>query len=198
MADSTSQPRSDATSSTLDYADVAPETMVQVGFVFRPHGIDGELKVNPEYTDDPTRFEGFERLFLGASPHRVVEYAVSSVRYQETKRGTTVILGLESIQDRTDAEAITKMKVFVAENDLELGEDEVYVHDLVGLDVVTDQGDVLGTVVNYQEMPAQDLFVIRRPGHGETMIPAVEDFILEVDVENGRLVVQPIEGLIEE
>lgn len=187
----------DPASSQPEYADVAPETMIQVGFVFRAHGMQGELKVNPELTDDPARFEELETVYIGQSPHAVTRHEIASVRYQETKRGTTVILGLADVDSRTAAEAIMKLKVFAAEEDLEFGENEIFVDDLVGLDVVTEAGDPLGTVANYMEMPAQDVFVVHRPDRGEAMIPAVDDFIVEVDLDGGKLVVRPIDGLLE-
>ena len=193
-------PASDSDSesaSTPDFADVSPTAMVQVGFVFRPHGMKGELKINPEHTDDPARFEELDTVYVGRTPHEVTQHTISSVRYQETKRGTTVILGLTDVQNRTDAEEVTKLRVFAHEDDLDLGEDEVFIHDLVGLTVVTEAGDELGTVANYMEMPAQDVFVVRRPNDGEAMIPAVEEFIVEIDLDGGQLVVRLVEGLIE-
>ena len=179
------------------YADVAPEAMVQVGFVFRAHGMEGELKVNPEHTDDPERFAELDTVYLGRSPHAVTRHEIASVRYQETKRGTTVILGLADVASRSDAEAVMKQKVFADEADLELADDEIFIHDLVGLSVVTEAGETLGTVANYMEMPAQDVFVVHRPEAGEAMIPAVEDFIVDIDLDGGRLVVRPIEGLLD-
>lgn len=179
-----------------DYADVPAEALVQVGFVYRPHGIEGELKINPEQTDDPARFEELSTVYLGGQPQRVRRHDVRSVRYQETKRGTTVILGIEGISTRSDAETVTKLKVFAAEEDLALDDDEFFVHELVGLEVVTEDGTILGTVSNYQEMPAHEVFVIRRPDGGEAMVPAVEDFIVDVDLDAERVTVRPIEGLI--
>ncbi len=179
-----------------EFADVSPTDLVQVGFVFRPHGIEGELKIDPELTDDPARFEDLSVVFLGAQPHRVTKHAITSVRYQQTKRGTTVILGLEEIDDRDDAEAVTKFKVFATEEALELGEGELFAHELVGWAVVAEDGTPLGTVANLMEMPAQDLFVVRGGDGGETMIPAVEDFIRDIDEEEERVVVRPIEGLM--
>ena len=180
-----------------DYAEIAADALVQVGFVYRPHGIEGELKINPEHTDDPARFEELPTVYFGGQPHRVLAHAVRSVRYQETKRGTTVILGVEGIETRSDAEAVTKMKVFAAEEDLELDDDEFFVHELVGLEVVTEAGDVLGTVANFQEMPAHEVFIVRQPDGGQKMIPAVEDFIVDVDLDGGRVTIRPIEGLLD-
>jgi len=183
--------------SVSTFADVAPEAMVQVGFVFRPHGMEGELKVNPEHTDDPARFEDLDTVYIGRTPHQVTRHTIASVRYQQTKRGTTVILGLSDVETRDDAEAIAKLHVFAHEDDLELAEDEVFIHDLVGLEVVTEEGERIGTVAIYMEMPAQDVFVVTRPNTDEAMIPAVEDFIVDIDLEGGQLVVRLVEGLIE-
>jgi 16S rRNA processing protein RimM len=194
---SPSDPSPDASPSSPDYADVAPEAMVQVGFVFRAHGMKGELKINPEHTDDPARFEELDTVYLGRNPRAVTRHTIASVRYQKTKRGTTVILGLADVTSRSDAEAVVKQKVFADEADLELADDEIFIHDLVGLSVVTEAGETLGTVANYMEMPAQDVFVVRRPEAGEAMIPAVEDFIVDIDLDGGRLVVRPIEGLLD-
>ena len=191
-ADSSSDP-----ASTPDFADVAPTAMVQIGFVFRAHGMEGELKGNPEHTDDPARFEELDTIYVGQAPRQVTAHTVSSVRYQQTKRGTTVILGLSDVETRSDAEQIAKLRVFAHEDDLELAEDEIFIHDLVGLTVVTERGEELGTVANYMEMPAQGVFVVRRPGRAEAMIPAIEDFIVDVDIAGGQLVVRPIDGLLE-
>lgn len=194
---SSSDDASSDAASTPDFADVAPAALIQVGFVFRPHGMEGELKINPEHTDDPARFEELDTAYVGRSPHQVTRHSIASVRYQDTKRGTTVILGLADVEDRTDAEEITKLRVFAHEDDLELGEDEVFIHDLVGLTVVTEAGDELGTVANYMEMPAQDVFVVRRPNKEEAMIPAVEEFIIDIDLDGGQLVVRLVEGLFD-
>jgi 16S rRNA processing protein RimM len=160
--------------------------------------MDGELKIDPSSTDDPARFEELPFVFLGAQPHRVTRHPVASVRYQQTKRGVTVILGVEGIEDRDDAEAVAKFKVFATEEALELGEDELFAHELVGWTVVTEDDTILGTVANLMEMPAQDMFVIRTPDDEEKMIPAVEDFVLAIDEEEEQVVVRPIDGLMGE
>jgi 16S rRNA processing protein RimM len=192
----------DASSNSSDaqreFADVSPRDLVQVGFVFRPHGLEGELKIDPEHTDEPARFEELSAVYLGVQPPRVTRHVVVSVRYQKTKRGTTVILGLEGIDDRDDADAVTKFKVFATEEALELGEEELFAHQLVGWEVVTEDGSILGTVANLMQMPAQDMIVVRGPDDEETMIPAVEDFIVGFDEEDGRITVRLIEGLMEE
>lgn len=195
---SSSDSTPDPAGETPEFAEIDPEALVQVGFVFRPHGIEGELKIDPEKTDDPSRFEELSVVYLGSGRRQVTRHPIASVRYQETKRGTTVILGLDEIDSRTEAEEVTKFNVFAAEDDLELEEGELFIHELIGMEVVTEaEDDVLGTVANVMEYPAQQVFVIRQPDGEQVMIPAVEDFILDIDEEAEQVLVRPIEGLLE-
>ncbi|WP_263788741.1 ribosome maturation factor RimM [Salinibacter grassmerensis] len=187
----------DSTDPSPDFTDVPPTDLVKVGFIFRPHGLDGELKIDPSATDNPARFEVLPTVFVGPHPRRVVRHDIVSVRYQKTKRGTTVILGLDGIADRDDAETVAKMDVFATEEALGLDDDELFADDLVGWTVVTEEGAAQGTVVNFMEMPAQDLFVVRAPDDTEAMIPAIDDFIVEIDEEAERIVVRPIDGLMD-
>jgi 16S rRNA processing protein RimM len=179
------------------YAEVDPDDLVRVGFVYRPHGVHGEIKVDPEDTGDPTRYETWDQVFVGPNRERVTQHAIAGVRYQETKRGTTVILTLEGIDSRDDAEVITKSAVFVREDVLDLEAEEVFIHDLIGLDVQTEEGAVVGTVINLLELPAHDVLVVRRSNGQEAMIPAVDDFVLALDLEAGHVTVRPIEGMID-
>jgi len=175
----------------------APEALVRLGQIFRPHGVRGELKIAPDM-EDPTRFEALDVVYVGPHEGRVTPHRITSVRYQETKRGVTVILQLDGVADRDDAEGVAKQHLYAAEDALPpLDEDELFVHDLIGLEVVTDAGDPVGTVANVLALPAHDVYVVHEPGQPERMIPAVDDFIIDLDLDAGRLVVRPIEGLLD-
>ena len=175
----------------------APESLIRVGQIYRPHGVRGELKVAPE-TDDPARFTELSQVYVGRDVQHTTAHAVEGARFQETKRGITVILKLDGIDSRDDAEHVTKQQLFAAEAELPpLDEDEVFIHDLIGLDVVTEGGEAIGTVANVLTLPAHDTYVVRRPGKPEAMIPDVDDFIVALDLDDGRLVIRPIEGLLE-
>jgi 16S rRNA processing protein RimM len=175
----------------------APEALIRLGRIFRPHGVRGELKIAPDM-EDPSRFEAFDTVYVGPDPGRVTKHRITSIRYQETKRGITVILQLEGIDDRGDAEVITKQHLYAPEDALPpLEEDEVFVHDLIGLTVVTEDGDEVGMVSNVLPHPAHDVYVVHRPGHPEQMIPAVDEFIVAIDLDAEQIVIRPIEGLLE-
>ena len=183
--------RDDATPPPVD-----PERLVRVGFVFRPHGVHGELKVDPE-SDDPTRFEDFDTVYVGPRRREVESYTVASCRYQETKRGTTVILTLDEVASRTDAEGIMKQTVFVHDDALDLDEEEVFIHDLVGLDVITEDGTEVGMLSNVLSYPAHDMLVVHRPGQSEALIPLVDDIVLEMNLDAECVVIRPIDGLLD-
>ncbi len=176
--------------------DADDASLIQVGFVFRPHGVRGELKVKPE-TSDPTQFEVFERVWIGPKAESCSTYDIASVRYQQTKRGTTVILQLDGVDSRDDAEVITKQSVFVPEDELLINDEELLLHNLIDLEVVTTDGDAFGVITDVAENPAHLTLVIRRHDGPEAMIPFVDDFVANVDVDAGTLTVELIDGLAE-
>ena len=174
-----------------------PDALLIVGRTGKPHGVMGELKVIPE-TDDPDRIEALETLYLGSTPDSVQPYGVDSVRYQQTKHGLTVIVHLDGITDRDAASALRGQSVFAHEDDLPPLEDgEYYLHDLIGLSVRLESGDEIGKVADVMELPGHEVLVVARPGQPKAMIPAVPEFIDELDLEAGFLVVRPIEGLLD-
>ena len=82
-------------------------------------------------------------------------------------------------------------------NAVRLPADEYYIHDLVGCEVVTAQGRLLGTLTSVLTNPANDVYVIGQ-GKAEILLPAIKDVVREVDVANRRIVVQPTPGLLPE
>jgi len=173
-----------------------PETLVQMGVVLRPHGVRGELKIVPE-TDDPLRFEALETLYLGRSADAVAAHTVMSVRQQQTKRGLLVLVHLDGVEGREAAELLKGAEVFAPLDALPVADNEVFLHDLIGLAVVTDSGEAIGTVRDILDTPANPVYVVARPGKSDAMIPGVPAFIDELNPEDGRIVIRPIEGLLD-
>ena len=174
-----------------------PDALLLVGRVGKTHGIRGAVKVIPE-TDDPTRFADLETVFVGKKPAEAAPHGVVSAHLQPTKRGPTVVLKLEGIDTIEEASSLRRLLVFAREEDLPpLADGEFFLHDLIGLDVLTDQGEAVGTVKEVLELPANNVYVVARSGRPDALIPAVPAFIEVVDIEQRRLVVRPIEGLLD-
>jgi len=174
-----------------------PDALLLVGRVGKAHGVHGEVKVIPE-TDDPHRLAGLTTVFLGQRPGATVSRTVASVRFQQTKRGLIAVFKLEDVDTREAATALGRQGVFAREEELPpLDEDEFFIHDLVGLQAVTDQDKPIGTIEDVLEGPAHPIFVVHRPGQPDAMIPVVSAFIAEIDLDAGQVVVRPIEGLLD-
>lgn len=178
-------------------AEVDTDTLLLVGRVWRAHGVRGEMKVVPE-TDDPERFSDLETVFLGTRPETATPHAVESARFQTTKHGLNVVLKLVDIDTRDDADALRKVGVYARADDLPpLEEGELFVHDLIGLRVVTEDGTDVGVVRDVLDAPAQLVYVVERPDEPDAMIPDVPEFVVDLDIEAQRIVVRPIEGMLE-
>ena len=170
--------------------------MVLIGRVVRPHGVRGEIKVLPE-TDDPARVQALGGLWLGARPDRAVRREVESVRAQPTSRGLMLIFRLRGVDTREAAEALQKQSVYCPESDLPpLEADEFFLHDLIGLPVLSEDGTPLGTLVRVLELPAHPVYVVRLEDGREAMAPAVPEIVVEVQ-PGSRIVIRPLEGLLD-
>lgn len=160
-----------------------------IGTVIAPFGRAGEVRIRYE-TDFPERFARVTRVCL-RSPQGVARlFTVESVRPH--KAGA--VLKLEGLESISQAEEWRGARIQVVRAEAEpLGADEYYVSDLVGMEVITAEGKRLGLLEEVLPYPAQDLFRI-----GEILIPAVKEFILNIDLKERQIVVAPPKGLLPE
>lgn len=157
-----------------------------VGIVRGARGLAGELRVEPT-GDDPGRLCRLERVFVG---REVVHRRVLAAR--EAGRG--VLLRLEGILTREDAEALRGAPLFIRRDELEPpGPGEYYVADLVGMEVFTESGQPLGVLEEVWHPGANDVYVVR--GGREWLIPATREVVLEVDLAARRMKVRLLPGL---
>lgn len=174
------------------------DTLLLLGRAYRAHGLSGEIKVIPE-TDDPTRFEALSALYVGQNPDTARLANVQGVRYQHTRKGTLVILKLETVDSREAAEALRGALLYAPADALpELDADEFYLRDLVGLTAIEENGNRIGVVEDVLTFPGQDMLVIARDRQASAMVPAVPEFVTAVDLEAGQITLRVIEGLLDE
>lgn len=168
------------------------EQFFQVGVISSTHGVHGEVKVYPT-TDDPKRFLKLKEVLLD-TPKGYMPLKVEKVRF--FKQMVIVKFGgydtIESIQ------MYRQKGLFVPrEQAVPLAEDEYYVADLLGMDVYLEDGELFGKVKDVMQSAANDVYIIRSLAHGEVLLPAIADCVKEVSVEDNRMVIHLLDGLVE-
>nr|WP_300146464.1 ribosome maturation factor RimM [Propionicimonas sp.] len=161
---------------------------VIVGTVGRAHGLRGEVTVRPRTDSVGDRFA------VGAAV--VAGGRTLTVAAQSWQQGRLVVR-FAGVADRTAAEALRGLDLWADGVEEPTDADEYHDTALIGLAAVDPSGRPLGEVAAVQHHPAQDLLVVRTPA-GERLVPFVATLVPEVDVAAGRVVIDPIPGLLEE
>lgn len=170
---------------------------ILIGNVYKPHGVKGEVKVFPE-TDDPNRFLGLKTVYIGKEVALAKTFQVQTARLQKTAKHTFVLLGLEGVKSPEDAELIKGNAVYADQMALPpLEENEFFLDDLLGMNVQTEEKEMIGTVVEWMESPAHDIMVVQRKQKQDALIPIIPEFLVNIDAENQLVTIRTIEGLID-
>lgn len=165
-----------------------------LGEILRPHGIRGELRVRL-LTDYPERLSEMESVFIGRNPESddVTRYHIDQIRVHQGYG----LLKLKEIDSRDAADLLRELFVMVElENAVPLEEDEIYLYQLIGLNVQTEAGVQLGKLVEVLETGANDVYVVQGDRYGEVLIPVLDSTIVDTDIDQGRLIVNLPEGLL--
>lgn len=168
------------------------EQFLRVGVISSTHGIRGEVKVYPT-TDDPERFLDLDEVILDTGrEHKILE--IEGVKFFKNQ----VILKFKGYDNINDIEKYLKKDLLVdREHAVELGENENFIADLIDMEVATDEGKVLGTLTDVIETGANDVYAVKTPEGKEILLPAIRDCILDVNVNEKRMTVHVMEGLLD-
>lgn len=165
--------------------------LVRIGTVARPHGLRGDLVVRAEGDVLATLAPG-EAVRLRGPDGRVRTVTLRFLRPDRDRW----LAAFEELPDRTAAESVRSAEILIEADRLPpLAEGAYYHADLIGLRVATDDGDELGRLVRIIETGAHDVYEIVDEQGRETLVPAVEQFIALVDLQQGRMVVRLVEGM---
>lgn len=168
------------------------EDLLQVGVITSTHGVRGEVKVFPT-TDDPARFKKLKQVILDTGKEQL-NLEVAGVKFFKNM----VILKFKGIDNINDVEKYRQKSLFVTrENAVKLKKNEYFIADLIGLQVETEEGEVLGVLDEVLQTGANDVYVIKADGADDLLIPAIKDCVKNVDVEAGKMQVHLLPGLRE-
>jgi len=166
------------------------EDLLQVGVITTTHGVRGEVKVFPT-TDDAARFKKLKQVILDTGKEKI-ELEIAGVKFFKN----LVILKFKGIDDINDVEKYRKKSLYVTrENAVKLKKDEYFIADLIGLKVISDEGEDLGTISDVMQTGANDVYVIRKEGAEELLVPAIKQCVKNVDIEGGTMEIHLLPGL---
>ena len=167
------------------------EDLLKVGVITTTHGVRGEVKVYPT-TDEPERFLDLDYVLLDTGKE-LRRLDIKNVRFFKN----LVILKFDGIDNINDIEKYKGRDLWIPREEAqELAEDEYYIADLLGMKVLLEDGTEFGTLKDVMETGANDVYIVNSVEHGEVLLPAIKECILDVDVEAGTMTVHLMKGLL--
>jgi 16S rRNA processing protein RimM len=165
-----------------------------LGRVLRPHGIRGELRIEV-MTAYPERVGPEMTVYIGPDPANAATAKIYEILNARAHQDY-LILQLAGVPDRNAADLLREHYVMITPEDaVPLEDDEFYLYQAIGLAVYTDEGDRLGTVSDILETGANDVYVVQGP-RGEILLPAIDECILEIDIDGRKMTVRLMDGLL--
>ena len=166
------------------------EKQLQVGVISSTHGVRGEVKVFPT-TDDVTRFRQLKKVYLDTG-REMLPLEIQNVKFFKQ----FAILKFKAIDNINDIEKYRGKSLMIDREDaVDLDEDEYFIADMIGMKVCTEDGSEFGTLKDVMETGANDVYIIDSLEHGEVLIPAIRECILDVDMDEERMTIHLMEGL---
>ena len=167
------------------------EKQLQVGVISSTHGVRGEVKVFPT-TDDVTRFRQLKKVYLDTG-REMLPLEIQNVKFFKQ----FAILKFKGIDNINDIEKYRGKSLKIDREDaVDLDEDEYFIADMIGMKVCTEDGSEFGTLKDVMETGANDVYIIDSLEHGEVLIPAIRECILDVDMDEERMTIHLMEGLV--
>ena len=159
------------------------EKYIEAGEIVNTHGVRGEVKILP-WTDSAEFLARFKTLYIDGAPVRV--------RASRVHKGAVLAL-LEGVEDVNAAMRLKGRTVYIDREDAKLPRGGYFIQDIIGAEVITEDGEGIGRLEEVIDAPASMVYVVR--GERERLIPAVPEFILRTDADAGVITVRLIEGM---
>lgn len=163
----------------------------EVGQIVNTFGIKGVLKVQP-FTDEKERFEELKSVYI-CKKNEMKEVEIEEVKYHKQ----LVLLKVKDIDDMTEAEKYKGLFLKIHRKDAKkLPKDTYFIADIIGLQVYTDEGELLGKVDDIYSTGANDIYVVKDELGKQILLPSIPEVLKEIDLENEKVIVHLIKGLI--
>ena len=165
---------------------------LEIGQIVNTFGIKGEVKVKP-FTDDIKRFDKLKKINIEQKNNKK-EYEIENIKYHKDM----VILKLKGIDQIEQAELLRNSYLKINRNEeVPLEENTYYIVDLLGLSVYTEEDVLLGILDDIYNTGSNDIYVVKDSLGKQTLLPAIQDVIKEIDIENQKIIVHVMKGLLD-
>ena len=164
---------------------------LEVGQIVNTFGIKGMVKVKP-FTDDINRFDKLKKIYI-KNNNVEKEYEIEEVKYHKNM----VIIKLKEIETVEQANLLRNSYIMIKRDEEEpLKKGTYYIVDMIGIDVYTENDENLGQLEDIFNTGSNDIYVVRTKLGKQILLPAISDVIKEIDLENKKMIVHLISGLI--
>ena len=163
----------------------------EIGQIVNTFGIKGFVKVNP-FTDDMQRFEELHEVFV-VKNKEMLKMQIEEIEYQKN----VVLIKFKGIEDINMAEKYKGCYIKVKREDArKLPKDTYFIADLIGLTVYDENGNILGKVEDIYNNKVHDIYVVKDDLGKQILLPSTKEVIKQINVDENRIVVHLIDGLI--
>ncbi len=174
-------------------AALTDKTYITLARIGRSRGVEGEFYIWP-LAEDRTRFNRLKNVYLVSGDRR--QGGIVESFAEISGKAVIKIAGIDSPEEARRW-ANGYLEIDVADR-VELPEGQYFQDDLIGLNVVSEFGEILGKIEKVLENPANDIYLCRMPDGRSVLIPAVENVIAKIDIAGGKMIVLPMPGLFDD
>lgn len=155
-------------------------------------GVKGKLRVQL-FSKDDLHLNGVKKIRIGHEDSDTEGAELNTVEYQQK----SVVISVEGVNDRTGAESLVGKLIFLDKSSISPPQTgKYYVHDIIGCEVFSVDGERLGQITDVLKLPSHDIWEVTS-GPKNILIPAVKNFIRGVDIKSRKIIIDPIEGLLD-
>ncbi len=168
------------------------EDIFRIGVITTTHGLKGEVKVFPT-TDDLNRFKKLKKCFI-RTPKEDIQVEKNSCKFFKNM----VILSFKEFTDINEVERFRNCDIYVTrDNAVPLEEDEYYISDVIGMNIILEDGSELGVLQDVIQTGANDVFVIKLKDDKELLMPVIKDCVLDMNYETSKITVRLMKGMLD-
>ena len=166
------------------------DNFLEVGQIVNSYGIKGFVKVVP-LVDNNNQFNDFKILYVKFK-NNFKELVIEEIKFSKN----LILIKFKGIDTIEDAETLRNLYLNAKREDIKLEEGAYFIVDLIGLDVYTENGEKLGILSDVLKPGANDVYVVRTSNQKEILLPVIPDVIKKVDMNEKKVIVELLKGLI--